>query len=157
MKINRTYSIDIEIIKSFEDAVLSNNRSSVIQELMKDYLEKFFPKKTKTESLDLKKKEYELKLREIGRLEKEEQDAKAAFLAEREADLLALAASQRFEKFRRDSLLKAKQLVSLDMGLVLVDGLLPSGVSDDVRDDFLSRVRVLHSKLLSEWEKGDSK
>lgn len=152
MKVVRPFSIDEEVYKSFTEVVQSGNRSQIVEELLKDYLDKYFPKKNKIESMDMKKRELELKLQEIEEQEALERKREAELVAKREEKISVEVESQRVAKLRDDLLRKARILSAAELGLSdsLVDSVLDSSVSDSDRLSYRLKVREHHSRLCLE-------
>lgn len=139
MNLQRTYSIDSDLIKAFEEAIPSGGRSQVIGELMKDYLNKFFPDKSNAKLLrEIEKQKATAKLEELMIQEREETEKREWIESNnrkiREEEIKRLDRDKRLD----DAVKRAKIITNMTFGLDPNSELLPEDWPDEKRMEYKS-------------------
>lgn len=112
-----TYSLDREVLEAFEKFCATGERSSTINELLKDYLQK--QGKFGDQSLGLKT-EKEILAKRMADIQSKQDELEAAnqkLLAQREAEIQARARKMELQKIKDDRMFKARQLTYAAFGL----------------------------------------
>jgi len=152
MKVMKTFTIEASIIEAFDKRVNRGERSKVMEEIIKDYLERFFPEKEGkglSRELDIRNKKAELEeLLEQERLIDERRQRELLEVERVRGLRVEESARQSFEDDCRS---KAKQLTNVEFGFEPLLGLLPDNMKSDVRGKYMLRWKELTRELI---EKG---
>lgn len=153
MKTIKPFSLEHDIVNRFEKIVPYGSRSSVLEELIKEYINKNEKKEGElTIFREEEKKKIKEQLEMLTQLEKEE--AERAIIKHQEAEKRLIEAKKDLEKqsFINSCRKKAKELVNVEFGLDSSVIFLPNNWSEEKRLSYMSRWKVLSQEIFDRGE-----
>jgi len=147
-KVQVNLSLDYELMQAFDKFCPYGERSSTLQELIKDYLVKKGRFGNQKEGLKTEKDLLSKRMQEIQTKEDEIDFASRQLLAQREAQVQAQARAMQSEQVKSNRMFRARQAVLVSFGL-------PSDtpvteLPEDVKMVFGARMREFYARLEKE-------